>query len=77
MLGIQHVEHVVRNRETFGERWFGGADIETPIQLERIAIDDFPAESLGYSQGEGALSCPGWADNGKDRPFREWVWGHA
>jgi hypothetical protein len=37
---------------------FGCADVETPVQLERVAIDDLAAEFLRDPKGEIALSSP-------------------
>jgi hypothetical protein len=41
---------------------FGGADGESAIQLERIAVDDFAGELGGEAQGQRALP-------GSSRPY--------
>ena len=44
-------------------RRFGRADIETAVELEGIAIDDFTREGLGNLKCQLALSRSGRADD--------------
>ena len=46
-------------------RRFGRADIETAVELEGIAIDDFTGERCRKVQSQRALSGCGWADDRK------------
>jgi hypothetical protein len=45
-------------------RRFGRANVEAPVELEGIAIDDFTREGFGDPKRQLALSRGGRADDG-------------
>ncbi len=59
--GLKYVDHVVGNPVAFGCRKFRRADVESPIELERVAVDDFSLKTPGYVKGESALAGAGRA----------------
>ena len=66
-MGVQNVEQVVRNILALGGGNFRRSDIETAIQLERIAVHDFAAEGTRNMHSESAFPGAGGADNGYER----------
>jgi hypothetical protein len=44
LIRIQDIEHVMPDRTPLLGRNFGCADVEVPVELERIAIDHLPAK---------------------------------
>ena len=52
----QHVEQMMGDPAPLACRRFRGPDIEAPVQLEGVAIDNFAAELLGQAQRQRALS---------------------
>jgi hypothetical protein len=54
---------VVGNTAARIRRSFRRADIEAPVELEGIAIDDFTREGLGNLKCQLALSRSGRADD--------------
>ena len=67
MVGFEDVEQMVGYAPTSGSGKLGRADVETAIELERVAIDDFTAEL--FSDGQGKIALPGsrWTHDGYGR----------
>ncbi len=51
LVGIDDVQHVMRNPAPLGFRQLGRADVEVAVDLERIAVHDFAAEFFAKAQG--------------------------
>ena len=49
---------------------FGGSDVEVPVDLERVAVDNLSVEEFGKLQRESALSRSRWAGDRNQRLFR-------
>ena len=47
---------MVRDAAAFRKRQFRGADVEIPVDLEGIAVDDFAPELFRHEKCEVALS---------------------
>ena len=47
-----------------------GTDVEPPIQLRRIARDDFTAEPLGEANAQRGFARCRWSHNGKEKWLR-------
>ena len=47
LCGVQHVDEMVRNPGTLRGTRLGRSDIETTIDLQRVAADEFAAKRLG------------------------------
>jgi hypothetical protein len=60
---LQHVDHVLANSAGLVWRNLGGADVESAIELKRVAVDDLSLKFGGNPQSERAFSRAGWADN--------------
>lgn len=59
---------MMRYSALLGERWFGGADVETAVEIARVGIDDFGVEMEPEFDAER-----GFADGGRsgdDDEFR-------
>ena len=63
LVGTTNVEEMVRGGEAFGERKFGGADVEAAEDLERVTVYDFAVEVAGKGDGESAFARTGGADD--------------
>jgi hypothetical protein len=66
----QNVDEVVRNAPSLDEVRFGDPDLEPPIKVARIGVDDFPIEFLGQSNAESRLADGGWTGNHDDAGTR-------
>ncbi len=64
---IQHVELVVRDPATLGDRQFCGADVHAAVELHRVGIHDLATDPLGHRQRQRRLSGAGRADD-RERP---------
>lgn len=69
-VGLQEVEQVVRNAAAFGDGQLGRADVEAPVELQRIKIYDFATEIQGQLDGKVALSGPGRAHQANKKKRR-------
>src|SRR6185295_4004834 len=49
-----------------GEARLGGADVEAPVDLQGVGVDDLAGEPLGERHRQGALAGGGGADDGED-----------
>ncbi len=67
---IEDVDQMVRDALALGATGLRGADVEAPIRLERVGIDDFAVERLGERHPERALAGRGRAQDDKK-------WGHT
>jgi hypothetical protein len=63
---VEHVQQVVRYPAALRFRRFGGADVESAVELEGIAIDDFAGEFLANAQCESAFARPGWTGDDQE-----------
>ena len=63
MAGRQQVEQVVRGLRLLVGRWFGRADIHTPVNLAAVGVNDFAAQVDGQFQRQLSLAGGGRADN--------------
>ena len=45
----------------------GGADVHPPVQLQRIGVDDLPAQLRGEGEGQVGLAGRGGAHDGHER----------
>ena len=66
-VGIDDVEKMVRHASTSLEGQLRGPDVETSVDLERIAADHFAAVALTELDGELALARARRADDGDER----------
>ena len=66
LAGIEDVDQVVRNSLAFGRAGFRRADVETPVGLERVGVDDLAAERLGEREAERALARGGRAEDDEE-----------
>ena len=62
--GVQRVYQMVGYAAAGISRRFGRANVEAPVELEGIAIDDFTREGFGDPKRQLALSRGGRADDG-------------
>ena len=63
---VEHVHQMVGDPAALGLGNLGGADVETPVELERITIDNLAQELFGHPQGERALSGTRGTDDGHE-----------
>ena len=47
LVGIGHVDQMVRNAGAFCGRWLGSADVHAAIEETRIRRDDFDVKTFG------------------------------
>ena len=73
LVGVNYVNQMVGCAFSFGECWFGGADIEAAVDLAGVGGDDFDGGVLGQVQGEAGLAGGGGA--GDDEEGRTGVQG--
>jgi len=59
-IDIDHVDEMVRDATAFGDRCFGGPSVQLPINLYRVAVDDFAAELLRQCQAQMTLAGARW-----------------
>src|SRR5829696_2645452 len=62
----------MRNPVPFGEVRFGDADIEAPVEVSRIGIDDFAVEFRGKGYSESRLADG--RRTGDDDDAWPWIW---
>lgn len=63
---LQDVEQMMRDAVAFGGRGFGRADVETAVELERVAVHQLARVELGQVNGEiGLTGSRGASDDQK------------
>jgi hypothetical protein len=67
LVGIEGVYEVVRDSATLSLRSLGSPDVEETEDLNRIAVQNFPAKPLGNGKRQVALSGPRRPDQGDQR----------
>ena len=77
LLGFQNVEQMMRNTAALGERGLGRADIEVPVELQRIAVDDLTPESLRQMQRKARFPARRRAGDDPDCRRRGWLPVHV
>jgi hypothetical protein len=68
LIGVNHIVEMMGNQALLLIGWFGGADVEFPVKLHRVAVDDLGAENQGGFNGESALAATG--GTGQSDQFR-------
>src|ERR1017187_6906337 len=76
LVGIEDVDQVVRDAAAFRERQFRRADVEIPVDLEGIAVDDFAPELFRHEKCEIALSGARGTGHRNQRAFGR-VWWYS
>src|SRR5579859_2901210 len=61
---VSDIDHMVRNAATVFDASLRGSDVESPIDLHRIAVDDFASEALREMQREIGFSRSGRPEDG-------------
>ena len=54
------------NAPSLAEVRFGDPDVEPPVEVTRIGVDDLSTEFLGQSNAESGLADGGWTGNNHD-----------
>ena len=57
----------MRNPRAFADGQFGGADIQAPVELQRVAVHDFAAEFEGQLDRKVTFAGAGGADQTNQR----------
>jgi hypothetical protein len=65
----RHVHEVVHDPAAILERGLCGGGVEAPVDLDRVAAHDLPAEPLGEEHGERALAGSGGSQEGEEAYF--------
>jgi len=68
--GVEHVQQMVTYPAALGHRSLGGADVEIPVELKGIAIDDLARKFLAYAQCERAFARARRTGNDNQGGFR-------
>ena len=64
---VEHVEQVVGDAATLGERQLRRTDVHAAVDLHRVGVHDLAAQPLGEVEGERALARRGRPDDGDHR----------
>ena len=57
-----HIYQVMGHPGLFGRRGLGGADVQLPVDLEGVGVDDLRPEAFGQPQGHPGFTHRGGAD---------------
>lgn len=68
LVWVNYVNKVVGCAFSLGECWFGGADVETAVDLAGVGGDEFDGGVLGQLQGKAGLA--GGGGSGDDEQAR-------
>ena len=63
----KHVEQMMGHAMPVAGRSFRGPDVEAPIQLEGIAVDNFAAKVLCQTQRESTLAGARGSNDGREK----------
>ena len=66
LVRVEKIDQMVRDAGLFGLENFGGADIQKPVDLDRIATDDLALESTGQAKCQTGLSTCGRSQDGDE-----------
>jgi hypothetical protein len=66
------IDEMVGDAALLGNRYFGGTDIETGVNLDGIKVDDFAVKTFGERESQRRLPCSGGSSDGKEGEVWHW-----